>query len=283
MKRKLEPDSPLPHLPGEIWVNISLFFNPIDSLNILKTCKNIYSFYDQWKDLIKDSYLSSQKLLLFKELKRKKLDFLIDLLNNEENSAIAGSFPLRFISNKLFHYGDIDIFLPWKESYKSENVNNVIFFKYSEQFRKLVDDDFIIINNYNDNDNGSRYYYPFLAHVKLISTFTGKKDYRPLIQFIFIDHDCFKDIKTYTNTYFDLSFCCSWFDGKKLDCDKETFFNILNKKGTINFKEIDRRKNVLSEGNVDECAYHGQDIIERVKKYKKRGFIIDNEDVLPEK
>jgi len=280
MKRKLEPDSPKNcDIPSEIWVIIALFLNPIDSLNILKTCKNIYSFYNQWKELIKYHYLDRQKLLLIKELKRKKMEFLIDLLNNEENSAIVGSFPLRFISNKKFRYGDIDIFLPWKETYKNDNVNNIIYDKYYIQFTKLVNyDDFLTINNYNDNSNGSRYYYPFLAHVKLISTITSKKVYRPLIQFVFIDPNCFKDIKTYTNTYFDLSFCCSWFDGKKLDCDKDNFFNILNQKGTINFKEIDRRKSVLNEG-VDECEYHGQDIIERVKKYKERGFIIDNENV----
>jgi hypothetical protein len=280
MKRKLEHDSPLPDLPGEIWVNISLFLDPVNSLNILKTCKNIYSLFKQWKELIKNHYLERQKLLLLEELNGMKLEFLIDLLNNEENSSIIGSFPLRFVSNSLFSYGDIDIFLPWKEIYNDGNVNNLIYFKYFPHHEKLI-----VTNIYSEIEKESG--YPFLKHVKLSTTlsYTIEKETLQLwthrIQFIFIDPVYFKDINTFTNTYFDLSFCGCFFNGKKLDCDKDNFFNIIKKRGTINVKEIERRT-IIYQQEYDK-NYWFQDILDRVKKYKKRGFIIDNEDVLPEK
>lgn len=279
MKRKLEIDYPHPDIPVEIWIHISLFVAPFDSFNILRTCKNIYNFLEQWKELIKYHYLERQKLLLLKELNKNKMEMLIDLLNNEENSTIIGSFPLRFVSNSLFSYGDIDIFLPWKETYRNENINNLIYFKYFPNHDELV-----ITNIYSDSEEGSK--YPFLKHVKLITTLSYTYDnlqqWNRMIQFIFIDPDYFKDINMFTNTYFDLSFCGCFFNGKKLDCDKDNFFNILQKRGSINIKEIDRRKEIMNEIE-DVTNYWFHDVIGRVKKYKKRGFIIDNEDVIPEK
>ena len=217
----------------------------------------IKSYIDDWKIQFKLTYLNKCNNNVLNQIDIiYNLGFDIKRFLKDKKAFIAGGFPLSYINNDLPHnkHNDIDIFIT---SYTKEELSNLT--NYDEYIKKYI----INVPNHSVYDFNTT-----IEHINDIHVVDCISD----IQFIYIKPAHFKDIQTYINTTFDLSCCRCWFDGDKLDCSIDDFYNMIQGVAYIDHEQFKK-----SWDNWDDYIHYFKD---RIEKYEKKGFVIRdvNED-----
>lgn len=207
----------------------------------------------------------------------------------ECNGLIAGSFALQCLLNEEYPNSDIDVFIKGNDPHAFYNINNITGEEViSKKFTKF---DTYLYEKYainSDSDNTSKAAPPseYLVNgifksqkynIKNTTCTMGSE-----INIIQVN----SNPKDFIMNAFDLSFCQSYFDGEFIYYHKDT----LSKKGHIcqipeckDLTNYFRHKPMLSPyksrmGFKNDLIT--RNVIERVKKYQKRGFDITNLEIL---
>lgn len=187
-------------------------------------------------------------------------------LNNfliKHNAIIAGSYPLSLYSPKEFVADDIDIYI------NSRNFDAFLkdLIQHTYEPKKTFE---ILIENYKINHILSKEYdasffyknnIKFKITLKMYGNGSSRKFKLPDTEEvdIIVVHDDRKLTDVVTN--FDLTFCQIWFDGKNIHSTHPK--HIMNMSGVL---RDDYVKSFIDDKN--------KFIVDRIKKYKERGFKI---------
>lgn len=175
---------------------------------------------------------------IYNHINEKLGDTFIDLLK-KTNSVISGSFVLSFVFNR-FKYDDIDIYIPYKCEYD--------FIRYLKPYIKKYKSQRMETFSYNMNN------------IRRIYTIILKNDIK--IQLILLYE---KDPIDFIDENFDFDFCKIVFDGH-------------------NIKYLNKINNTITDAYMSKCfdntdrysIYRIAKTLERIDKYIKRGFTINN-------
>ena len=238
----------------------------MSNINITMTTENKPSEIEQ---NINKNYVKIGGLIprMYKRLKDLGLNgmTIIRLLKRSNNCIMSGSFPLQVLLNEKYEGSDIDFFVDYEEPKYDFDFTTSTISNDLEMFCALDAQNKSLTFGYDDYMGGYElvckpHYHKIDPRIHSTVTYEMNKN---KLQFVKIDAGKGKkEMIDYINRAFDFSFCKVAFDGEYFLIHRDIFNDTMNKKGQWFTREFESIENEIN----------------RINKYKKRGFTITNED-----